>query len=200
MLVYSGINLVRKKPDEQPSDDIRPAKRYALEIVIGLALGALAAITGLMLGSLRLPMMIRYLRMDPKEAVGTNMVVGCVTAMIGAATGLLAGDARLDWLVLAAVVPPTLMGGWLGGWITGAISKAAVQKFAGWVVAVTGILLIGQGSVGIFRQRRVVVPPPIADEWEYDEYFDFDYAHKKDPPPPPTDDDPDDDDDDKVVP
>jgi len=42
-------------------------RRVIARSVIGLLLGALAAVTGLMLGSLRLPMMIRYLRMDPRK-------------------------------------------------------------------------------------------------------------------------------------
>ncbi len=183
MLIISGLNLVRKKSDDKPPEPITPLRRYVVEIVIGLGLGALAAITGLMLGSLRLPMMIRYLGMDPKEAVGTNMVVGCLTAAVGALTGLLAGDGRLDLLVLAVVVPPTLLGGWLGAWLTGRISKAAVQKFAGWVVAVTGILLVAQGAVGTVRKPRIVVPP-IVQEWEYDDWFDFDYYRTEDQPPP----------------
>lgn len=182
MLVISGINLIRKKSDDRPADPITPMRRFVIEIVIGLALGALAAITGLMLGSLRLPMMIRYLRMDPKEAVGTNMVVGCLTAAVGSATGLLAGDGRLDWLVLAVVVPPTLLGGWMGAWLTGRISKSAVQQFAGWVVAITGVLLVGQGVVGTIRRPRAIVPV-VAEEWEYDEYFDLDYDRMEDEPP-----------------
>ena len=141
-------------------------------------------------------MMIRYMGMDPKEAVGTNMVVGCLTAFVGSATGLLAGDGRIDWLVMAVVVPPTLLGGWIGAWLTGRVTKATVQRCAGWVVAVTGVLLVGQGVVGTIRQRRPVVPPPIVDEWEYDEWFDFELQRTEERPPPRPDLDPDDEPDD----
>ena len=144
MLVVSGVNLVRKKPEDAPEGEISPLRRFCLETVIGLGLGALAAVTGLMLGSLRLPMMLKYLRMDPKEAIGTNMVVGCLTAIIGSATALFAGVGQLPWLVFTVVIPPTVLGGWLGGLLTGRISKQAVQRFAGAVVAVTGVLLVGQ--------------------------------------------------------
>ena len=198
MLVISGINLVRSKPKERPPIAVTPVLKIVREVVIGLFLGALAAITGLMLGSLRLPMMIRYLHMDPKEAIGTNMVVGCLTALVGAGTGLIAGDGRLHWLVLAAVVPPTLLGGWLGAWLTGKVSKLAVQQFAGWVIAVTGVLLVGQGVVGTIRRPRTVVPPMVL-EWEYDAWFDLDYLGSVEMPTtmpeidPNPDPDPDDD-------
>jgi uncharacterized protein len=191
MLVVSGINLIRKKSDEQPIGEINPWRRIVTEVVIGLGLGALGAVTGLMLGSLRLPMMIRYMHMDPKKAIGTNMVVGCLTAAIGTVTNLLAGEGRLDWLVLAAVVPPTLLGGWLGAALTGRISKSAVQRLAGWIVAVTGVLMVGQGAVGTIRKPQAMVPP-IIEDWDVDEWLELDYPLTEERPrpnPEPDDDD-----------
>ncbi|MBI2803700.1 MAG: sulfite exporter TauE/SafE family protein [Planctomycetes bacterium] len=173
MLVVSGFSLIRKKSDAEPGEDISPMRRMALETAIGLALGALAAVTGLMLGSLRLPMMIRYLRMDPKEAIGTNMVVGCVTAAVGSTTGLFAGDGQMPWLVMAVVVPPTILGGWLGGWLTGKITKETVQGMAGVIVMLTGVLLVGQGTVGVVRRPHDAVPP-LVHESDFDDWFDFD--------------------------
>jgi uncharacterized membrane protein YfcA len=168
MLVISGINLIRKKPSTGPAAPISVARRVVTEVVLGLALGALAAITGLMLGSLRLPMMIRYLRMDPKQAVGTNMAVGCMTALVGATTAMLIGPSRLDWLVLAVVVPPTVVGGYYGGWLTGRITKEAVQKTAGWIVAVSGIILLAQGVNGIVRKKIASPPSVVVDESDFD--------------------------------
>jgi uncharacterized membrane protein YfcA len=182
VLVLSGVKLVRQRPPEGAGEPVPLVRRVLLEVVIGLGLGALAAVTGLMLGSLRLPMLIRYLRMDPKEAVGTNMAVGCLTALVGAATGLLAGSGRLDGLVLAAVVPPTLVGGYLGGWLTGRLSKGAVQRAAGWVVVFTGVLLVGQGAGGLVR-RPAAVPPLLVEEDDYDGWFDFDSPDADEAPP-----------------
>jgi len=173
MLVISGISLVRKKNTGPPTDTVPPLQRFCFEIAIGLGLGALAAVTGLMLGSLRLPMMIRYLKMDPKEAIGTNMVVGCLTAAVGSITGLCAGDGHIPWVVMAVVVPPTILGGWLGGWLTGRISKETVQKLAGVIVTLTGVLLVGQGAVGTFRKPQQATMP-FVEEWDYDDWFDFD--------------------------
>jgi uncharacterized membrane protein YfcA len=175
ILVISGVNLLRPKKPEALTKPISTVRRISIEVLIGLILGALAAVTGLMLGSLRLPMMIRYLGMDPKEAVGTNMAVGCLTALAGAGTGLLAGSGQLDWLVMAVVVPPTLVGGYLGGWLTGQLSKEMVQRLAGGIVAVTGVILLGQGGGLIFRKPPTAVPPVWVDEAEYDGWFDLDY-------------------------
>src|SRR5262245_21400804 len=137
MLVVSGVNLVRTgKKVEAPEGPAR-GPNVPLEVLIGLGLGALAAVTGLMLGSLRLPMMIRWLKIDPRVAVGSNMAIGCLTGLVGAATTFATAPA-LPWrevgVVIAVLAPPTVLGGYLGGWLTGRLRKESVQLLAGWVI------------------------------------------------------------------
>jgi uncharacterized protein len=175
MLVISGVSLIRKKPTNPPPGEISLARRLAVEMVIGFGLGALGAITGLMLGSLRLPMMIKYLRMDAKKAVGTNMAVGCATGLTAAAAVFIKHPGHFNLLVLAVVATPTIVGGYLGGWLTGKLSKEAVQKFAGWIIASTGVYLIVQGSALTLRKKPVdvttvlVTHPEHDEEWWWDE-------------------------------
>lgn len=182
ILIVSGANMIRKKPTDPPPGELPLIRRIIVETIIGLGLGALAAITGLMLGSLRLPMMIRYLRMDPKEAVGTNMAVGCLTGLVGAITSFAAGSGSLNLLVLAVVVPPTILGGYMGGWLTGRFSKETVQRLAGWVISITGIILIGQGGVMIKRKKPTTVPPVIVEEIPGDD--DGEDLMRAEPEPP----------------
>lgn len=182
VLLLSGVMLIRRHERGQLQGPMSSLRRVAVEVILGLALGALAAATGLMLGSLRLPMMIRYLRMDPKEAIGTNMAVGFLTAMTGAATGLLAGSGRLDGFVMAVVVPPTLLGGYLGGLITGRLSREGVQRLVGAIVALTGFILIGQGVTLAVRKPPTSIPPLLVDDPDYDGWFDFDSSDADETP------------------
>ena len=143
MLVVSGVNLIWKSNTDAPTGP-PAAPSITLEILIGLALGALAAVTGLMLGSLRLPMMIKWLRIDPRVAVGSNMAIGCMTALVAATTSLFSAR-DLDWgpiqQALLVLAPPTILGGYLGSWITGKLRKESVQMLAGWIIVVTGVLM-----------------------------------------------------------
>jgi uncharacterized membrane protein YfcA len=98
-------------------------------------------------------------------AVGSNMAIGCLTGLVGALTVLLLGHGLLFTglvPVLVAVLPPTVVGGYLGGWLTGYLSKERVKWLAGWIIALTGVLMVGQVAVPLLR--RPAAPPPLTHE------------------------------------
>lgn len=175
MLIISGVNLAWPGKKDEAGAEMPRGRLILFEIIIGLALGALAAVTGLMLGSLRLPMMMRFLKLDPREAVGSNMVIGCATGLVGAITSL-ASATSVDWpallRVFAIIAPPTILGGWLGGWLTGRISKDAVKMLAGWIIGLTGVLMLGQGVLPFTREEKPEVT--ILTDDEPDELDDLD--------------------------
>src|SRR5262245_23268761 len=147
VLLICGVNLARSGPGGGKGFCPLRGLRVAAEGVIGLLIGFLAAVTGLMLGSLRLPMMIRLLKLDTRVAVGTNMAVGCLTAAAGAcALGPAAGN--FDPLTLLIVAPPTVLGGYLGSRWTGRFRKEALQLLVGCTIALTGL---GMAAEGIWK-------------------------------------------------
>ena len=58
-------------------------RRVASEGVIGFAVGMLGGAVGLILGSIRLPALVRILRVDPRIAAGTNLFIGFVMGGAG---------------------------------------------------------------------------------------------------------------------
>ncbi|MFO0844168.1 MAG: sulfite exporter TauE/SafE family protein [Gemmataceae bacterium] len=118
MLVVSAVNLVRSGKPCKDDPSAPRSQSIPLEVVIGLGLGALAAVTGLMLGSLRLPMMIRWPKFDTRVAVGSSIAIGSLTGLVAVATTMLAGE--VEWSRLAATLAlltvPTVAGGLLVGW------------------------------------------------------------------------------------
>jgi uncharacterized membrane protein YfcA len=169
MLVYSGWELVRagRKKDEDAPPAAAGKWTAVWEVVIGLALGALAAVTGLMLGTIRLPMMIRLLRIDPAVAVGSNMLIGCATAVAAAVTAWGAGGG-IHPLSLAIVGPPTILGSYLGARKTGMLSPKALKRLVGWVVAASGLFMVALATPALFREPAAMrrpegIPAPAED-------------------------------------
>lgn len=165
VLVLMGLNMLRTHSATQAAEVVAVPRGLRLlgEIALGLFLGLLSSVTGLMMSSLRVPMMIRLLHIDPKIAVGSNLAIGFMTAAIGAATSALAGGG-FDLLALLIVGPPTMLGSYLGARLTGRLRKETVQRLLGWTIAAMGLLMVVQGGWQATRARDLQPAPHTATE------------------------------------
>jgi uncharacterized membrane protein YfcA len=176
VLVILGLRMVRR-PVEQPKAAVAPGKlRLLSEVFIGLFLGALAAVTGLMMNGLRLPMLVRLLRGDVPVAIGTNMAIGLLTALVGVMVAWTLGSG-IDLPALAIVGPPTILGSYLGAALTGRLRKETLQRVLGWLIAALGLLMIVEGFWRATRYRDLQPPPQTPAESreledETDEWFE----------------------------
>jgi hypothetical protein len=113
-------------------DSARSRALIGIEVVIGVVLGALSGVVGLLLGTLRLPAMLR-LGVSAPKAAGTNMAIGFFTGVAGALGAINSG--RVSWLALALVGATTFFGAYLGARRTKALPAA-------WHFALIAIVLI----------------------------------------------------------
>lgn len=146
-LIVSGVNLCFFKATQGKVAHAFHAFRLLVEASIGLVIGFLSSVTGLMLGSLRLPMMMRFLKLDPGIAVGTNMAIGCLTALAGAVC-LSPQSGSFPLLPFLIVAPPTILGANLGARYTGSFRKESLQMLVGCTVAFVGL---GMAADGIYK-------------------------------------------------
>jgi uncharacterized protein len=122
LLFVSGIDLLRGR---------RPARRRigdprAVAAVAGAAIGLLGGAVGLILGTLRLPALVRGAGMAAHLAVGTNLAVGFFLGVAGFVGHL--ARLEVEWLVLAVSLAGALPGAWLGSRITGRLSDEALRR------------------------------------------------------------------------
>jgi uncharacterized protein len=133
VLVWSGVDLALRPIAARPRERLRVARGAVLTFFVGLLGGAV----GVILGTLRMPALVRSVGLDVKSAAGTNLVVGFLLGVAGflthsAATGI-------DWPVLAAGLAGAIPGGWLGARATGRFSENALRLALGAVLVVVGI-------------------------------------------------------------
>ena len=138
VLVWSGIDLALRPVRPRTRDRLRlwPA------VAGGLGIGALGGAVGVILGTLRMPALVRGVGMDVKRAAGTNLVVGFLLGVAGFATH--AGTFGIDWPILAAGLAGAIPGGWLGARATGRIDENALRLALGAVLFVVGVVFAVQ--------------------------------------------------------
>jgi len=111
---------------------------------VGFGVGLLGGFVGLILGSMRLPAMVRWVGMKPSAAVGTNAAVG-VAVGIGGLVGHL--PSGIDWGLFAAGCAGGIPGAYLGAHFTGRLSERALLKACVAVMIVSGLAIWVQAFV-----------------------------------------------------
>jgi uncharacterized membrane protein YfcA len=124
VLLWSGLDLVfglRAAPKSR-----RPK---AAAVVWGALIGLLGGAVGLILGTLRVPALLRSVGLSAHTAVGTNLAVGSFLGLAGFLGHLV--RLEVEWLVLGVSVVGALPGAWLGSQATGRLSESTLRKAIG---------------------------------------------------------------------
>lgn len=140
VLVWSGIQLLRGgHSSARPhggSLDLRAAA------ISGLAIGLLGGFVGLILGSLRVPALLRLVGETPHRAVGTSLLVGVCVGAAGLVGHL--PSARPDPAVLAVGAGASIPGALLGARLTGRLSEPQLVRAIGAILIVAGAAAAAQ--------------------------------------------------------
>jgi len=135
VLVYSGLDLlVGLAPAPR-----RPGDPRAVAVASGTLIGLLGGAVGLILGTLRLPALLKGIGMTAHRAVGTNLVVGFFLGVSGFAGHLVRGE--VEWAVLAVSVAAAIPGSLLGARLTGRLSEQALRRAIGVALLVVGVVI-----------------------------------------------------------
>jgi len=108
-----------------------PRGRLVFEVAVGVLLGAVAGVVGLLLGTLRLPAMMK-LGVHPARAVGTNMAIGSMTGLLAGTAALF--DGNVDPWAFGVITPATMVGSYWGASATGKLDKATLRRLIAWTL------------------------------------------------------------------
>jgi uncharacterized membrane protein YfcA len=149
-VLWQGVEFlvqVRVRPSAGSPGHVIPQKRLTFnrqrlstEAGIGLGIGLLGGAVGLILGSIRLPSLIRILKMDPRVAAGTNLAIGFLVGAFGFAGHGLKG--QVDVTLMGAMGAAGMVGTYFGARLTKRVGANTLIIATGWVLIVVGALLV----------------------------------------------------------
>src|SRR5919204_18667 len=141
-LLAFGVDLLRPRraAARAPATEVSPAAAVATGAVIGL----LGGFVGLILGSLRIGALLRFVGAGAFCAVGTNVAVGFCLGVAGV-LGHLAGG--VDWTLLALGAGASVPGSLLGARLTGRLDERQLLRAVGAILLVAGTATMLQGAV-----------------------------------------------------
>ena len=155
LVLWQGVELIARAPRQSQGNPVRDdgatkisaspsgiftANRMVAEGGIGLGVGLLGGAVGLILGSIRLPALIRILRVDPPVAAGTNLFIGFIMGSLGWIGHALRG--QVDYPLLVMMGGSAMAGSYFGARLTGRVSLNILISTMGWVLLAVGALLV----------------------------------------------------------
>jgi uncharacterized protein len=140
-LLFFGVDLLRPRREAGVAAEASNALDVRAAVLTGAAIGLLGGLVGLILGSLRMPALLKYVGETPARAVGTNLAVGVCVGVAGVIGHLPDG---LDWDLLAVGSTASIPGALLGAYLTGRLSEARLVQAIGAVLVVAGLATAGQ--------------------------------------------------------
>ena len=137
VMVHASWEMFRWQVPARPAADSLDAgegdfDRRAAAITGGVV-GIVGGIVGLILGSLRMPALIRYARVRAAAAAGTNTAVGFCVGVAGA-LGHLPSEPP-DWEVALVGVVASVPGALIGARLTGRLSEPQLIRALAWILA-----------------------------------------------------------------
>src|SRR5207253_9589705 len=139
VLLAMAADLLRRRREEIRVRRMRPAEA----LVLGGAIGLLGGLVGLILGSLRLPALLR-LGERLTTAVGTNVAVGFFVGAAGVVGHLPGG---VDWRLLGVGAAASVPGALLGSRLTGRLPAEQLERAIAAVLVVAGAATLVQAFV-----------------------------------------------------
>jgi uncharacterized membrane protein YfcA len=141
VLLLMAADLVRAHRAGAPT---RPRRMSTRELLaVGGAIGLLGGFVGLILGSLRLPALLRG--GEPlRAAIGTNVTVGFFVGAAGVVGHLPGG---VDWRLLVAGGAASVPGALLGVRLTGRLPEATLKLAIAGILVVAGLTLLAEAAL-----------------------------------------------------
>ena len=131
--LFAKPNVSRKRPGREGLD-------IPAAVLAGAVIGLLGGIVGLILGSLRMPALIRLVGEEPARAVGTNVTVGFLVGVAGV-IGHVPSEPP-DWGLLAVGAAASIPGALLGSRLTGRLSDRDLLRAIGVVLVIAATVMV----------------------------------------------------------
>jgi uncharacterized membrane protein YfcA len=147
VLLSSGIGMLRSDGAKRPrrATEGEHALDIPVAVASGAAIGLLGGIVGLILGSLRMPALLRLVGEVPLRAVGTNVAVGFFVGVAGALGHL--PNAAPDLTPILVGGAASIPGALLGARLTGRLSERQLIRAIGAVLLVAAASMVVEAIV-----------------------------------------------------
>ena len=155
-VAWQGVEFILMSKNKSNQKNSIPNSNYThknmirnlSEAGIGLVIGLLGGLVGLILGSIRLPALIRLLKVEPRIAAGTNTIIGFCMGFVGGLGHSIHGGIEYEIVLMMGLA--AILGSYQGARLTGKVNLNLLLAFMGGVLSITGIVMFLRGVINLY--------------------------------------------------
>jgi uncharacterized membrane protein YfcA len=150
LILSSSISMIRKRKPNTISqvkwdEFAKSPMGLPFVILLGICVGFITGFVGAGGGFIIVPVLIFFLRLNFKKAIGTSLCIMAINSLIGFTGNI--GNQEIDWFFLVSISAIAVAGILLGSMLAGKISSTKLKPAFGWFTLVVGIFVLLKETV-----------------------------------------------------
>ncbi len=145
LILFSSYSMIKKrKPntinDVKWDEFARSPMGLPFVILLGIFVGFITGFVGAGGGFIIVPVLIFFLRLKFKKAIGTSLCIIAVNSLIGFTGNI--GQQEIDWIFLLSISATCAVGILLGSLLSNKVSAQKLKPAFGWFTLIVGIFVL----------------------------------------------------------
>lgn len=144
LIVSSSYSMIKKRKPNNMSkirwdEFMRSPIGIPFLMLLGILVGCVTGFVGAGGGFIIVPVLIFFMRLNFKKAIGTSLCIIALNSMIGFTGNI--GHQKIDWFFLLSISAISVVGILLGSLISGKVSSKKLKPAFGWFTLMVGIFV-----------------------------------------------------------
>lgn len=145
LILASSISMIKKRTynriNEVKWDEFAKSPLgLPFVILLGITVGSVTGFVGAGGGFIIVPVLIFFLRLNFKKAIGTSLCIIALNSLIGFTGNI--GHQKIDWFMLIIISAICIVGILLGSLLSTKVSSQKLKPAFGWFTLVVGLFVL----------------------------------------------------------
>lgn len=138
LMIIASFSMIKRTT--KPTSDTLPSQSIPLIVLEGTSIGFITALVGAGGGFLIIPVLVNFLHLPIKKAVGTSLFIISINSFLGFFFSL--SNITINWNLLLIVTTISIIGVFIGSYIAMKVDEKKLKSYFGWFILVIGIYII----------------------------------------------------------
>jgi len=145
LILSSSLSMIRKRQPNSASqvkwDEFANSPMgLPFVVLLGVCVGFITGFVGAGGGFIIVPVLIFFLRLNFKKAIGTSLCIIAINSLVGFTGNI--GTQKIDWLFLISISSMAILGILIGSMLAGKVSSKKLKPAFGWFTLIVGIFVL----------------------------------------------------------